>query len=216
MLRNIIGQIFNAKNGIFLFLFLENIILPAERRRFLKNNSNKKGIFGQIFNSKKGNFWTEIQLYSTQIYIYIYICAVELLSGPSLAFSGVIIWSKFVFLNTVCQKHYKNRGFSTCFEKKSCAQKNSGVIIWSKFAFLKRTQLGPDNNPYLDQIITPQMYFFVFCCFKNVLKYLFYSAFENQQILATNAPKNDNFSHFAKHRLLKKRYVATPLLTKNW
>ena len=29
--------------------------------------------------------------------------------------------------------------------------------------------------------------------------------------------KNDNFSHFAKHRLIKKpRYVATPLLTKNW
>ena len=30
-------------------------------------------------------------------------------------------------------------------------------------------------------------------------------------------PKNDNFSHFAKHRFIKKpRYVATPLLTKNW
>ena len=42
---------------------------------------------------------------SVCIYIYIYICmyvyiymhAVELLSGPSLAFSRVIIWSKFAF-----------------------------------------------------------------------------------------------------------------------
>ena len=30
-------------------------------------------------------------------------------------------------------------------------------------------------------------------------------------------PKNDNFSHFAKHRLIiKNRFVATPLLTKNF
>ena len=28
-------------------------------------------------------------------------------------------------------------------------------------------------------------------------------------------PQNDNFSHLAKHRLLKQRYVATPLLTKH-
>ena len=33
---------------------------------------------------------------------YIYIYAVELLSGPSLGFSKVIIWAKFVF-NTVCK-----------------------------------------------------------------------------------------------------------------
>ena len=29
-------------------------------------------------------------------------------------------------------------------------------------------------------------------------------------------PQNDNFSHFAKHWLLKNHYVATPLPTKNW
>ena len=29
-------------------------------------------------------------------------------------------------------------------------------IIRSKFAFSKRTQLGPDTDPYLDQIMTPQ------------------------------------------------------------
>ena len=40
---------------------------------------------------------------NTYIYIYIYI-AVKLLSGPSLGFSKVIIWAKFVFLNTACTK----------------------------------------------------------------------------------------------------------------
>ena len=43
--------------------------------------------------------------------------------------------------------------------------------------------------------------------------------FEHQPKFAQKmAPKkNDNFSHFAKHRLIKKkRFVATPLLTKNW
>ena len=32
------------------------------------------------------------------------------------------------------------------------------------------------------------------------------------------AKKNDNFSHFPKHRFIKKkkRFVATPRLTKNW
>ena len=42
------------------------------------------------------------------IYIYIYIYAVELLTGPSLAFSKVINWSKFFSKkNIVGQKHYK-------------------------------------------------------------------------------------------------------------
>ena len=58
----------------FFFYFLENISLPAERRRFLKNKTEKKEIGGRIFNSKKGNFWTDFQLYSLYIYVY----AVEL------------------------------------------------------------------------------------------------------------------------------------------
>ena len=47
--------------------------------------------------------------------IYIYICAVKLLSGPSLGFLNVIIWSKWGFLN---------------------------VIIWSKFVFLAYKNSG--------------------------------------------------------------------------
>ena len=85
----------------------------------------------------------------------------------------------------------------------------SGVIIWSKFAFSKRTQLGPENNPYLDQIITPQNVFFLnlFAFIKNVLKYQFLLCFfwTSTKIGITPPPpkkKNDNLSHFAKHRLV--------------
>ena len=118
---------------------------------------------GQNLTMKMAKIWPASNFTAhthTHIYIYIYICAVELLSGPSLAFSGFIIWSKFVFLNTVCPQHYKNRGFSTFLNKK-LRTNISGVIIWSKLALLKRTQLGPENNPYLDQIMTPQMYLFL-------------------------------------------------------
>ena len=90
---------------------------------------------------------------------------------------GVVIWSKFgvlesyylvqvCFFNTVYQKHDKNRDFNTDLEQTKLRTKNSGVIIWSKLAFLKRTQLGPDNSPDLDQKITPQNAFFVFLLLK--------------------------------------------------
>ena len=49
--------------------------------------------------------------------IYIYIYAVELFSGPSLASLIVIVWAKFVLKNSACQKHYKN-GVSANFLKK--------------------------------------------------------------------------------------------------
>ena len=52
-----------------------------------------------------------------------------------------------------------------------------------------------------------------------MLKHLFYSVFwTSTKICQKNDPqKNDNFSDFAKQRVIKKnRFVATPLLTKNW
>ena len=57
--------------------------------------------------------------------IYIYIYAVELLSGPSLGVLNVIIWSKFVFYKTpIVKKHYKNRGFSPFFLQEKIARQN--------------------------------------------------------------------------------------------
>ena len=84
---------------------------------------------------------THIYIY----YIYIYIYAVVLLSGPSLAFWGVIIWAKFVFFTKHClsKKHYKNRGFSTfVFETKLRAQ-IWGVIIWAKLVIFKMQSTWP-------------------------------------------------------------------------
>ena len=58
-------------------------------------------------------------------HIYIYVWAVELLSGPSLGVLNVIIWSKFVFYKTpIVKKHYKNRGFSPFFLQKQIARQN--------------------------------------------------------------------------------------------
>ena len=63
MLRNIIGQMFDSKNGsfclIFLFLLLlKNLILPAERRRCLKKKQIRK---------TKRKHWTDFWLKKGQI-----------------------------------------------------------------------------------------------------------------------------------------------------
>ena len=60
------------------------------------------------------------------------------------------------------------------------------------------------------------MVFFVFCLLKCAEIPNFIVLFEHQPKLAPKmGKKNDNFSHFAKHRFINKpRFVATPLLTK--
>ena len=98
--------------SFFSFIFLKNLILPAERRRYLKNKNRKKGnildgfstqkraIFGRTFNST----------------IYIYMHAVELLTGPSLGVFNVINWAKSKLLTgPMSFSHYKNWGFRRCF-----------------------------------------------------------------------------------------------------
>ena len=78
----------------------------------------------QLVTSKKAHIGPAFNFIG-YINIYIYIYAVVLLSGPSLAFWGVIIWAKFAFYKTLfVKKHYKNRGFSTFFLKKKIARAN--------------------------------------------------------------------------------------------
>ena len=111
------------------------------------------------------------------IYIYIYMHMLwcyylgqvwpfeVLLSGPSL----------FFYKTLFVKKHYKNRGFSTFF---NCARKFEVLLSGPSWPFLRCSQLGPDNNTYLAQIITPQnAFFFQFFAFKHLLKPLFYSVF---------------------------------------
>ena len=86
-----------------------------------------------------------------------------LLSGPSLFFT-----KRCLSNNTV------KIGVSALFVlKKNCARKFEVLLSGPSWPFLSCSQLGPDNNTYLAQIITPQNGFFSIVCFKNVLKYLF-------------------------------------------
>ena len=130
-----------------------------------------------------------------------------LLSGPSLLFTKHCLSKNTITI----------RGFSTFFWKKIARANLRCYYLGQVGHFLSCSQLGPDNNTYLAQITTPQNGFcFQLFAFKNVLKYLFYSAFwTSTKIGQKKGQKNDNFSHFAKHRLMKKnRFVATPLFTK--
>ena len=138
----------------------------------------------------------------------------------------VIIWAKFgVFhsyylgqvcfcLNTVCKNTIKI-GVSALIKNKKCAQKFAGLLSGPSWPFLCCNKLGPDNNPNLAQIITLQNgHFFLFLLLKMCWNTYFTVFFEHQPKCGQKKGKNDNFSHFSKHRLLKNRFVATPLLTK--
>ena len=146
----------------------------------------------------------------THVCVYIYIYAVVLLSGPSLAFWGVIIWAKFAFYKTLfVKKHYKYTGFST-FCKTNCARKFEVLLSGPSWSFLRCSQLGPDNNTYLAQIITPQNAFFVFLLLKISWNTYFYSVFWTSTKIwqKKGQNKNDNFSHFAKHRFIKNPFCC--------
>ena len=75
-----------------------------------------------------------------------------LLSGPSL----------FFYKTLFVKKHYKNGGFQHFFFFLICARKFEVLLSGPSWPFLSCSQLDPDNNTYLAQIITPQNAFFVF------------------------------------------------------
>ena len=97
------------------------------------------------------------------MYIYIYWCYYlgqvwpfeVLLSGPSL------------FITKHClSKNNIKIGVSAFFFEKNCARKFEVLLSGPSWPFLRCSQLGPDNNTYLAQIITPQnALFFCFFCF---------------------------------------------------
>ena len=127
----------------------------------------------------------------TYIYIYIYMLWCYylgqvwpfevLLSGPSL----------FFYKTLFVKKHYKNRGFSTFVLKKNCARKFEVLLSGPSWSFLRCSQLGPDNNTYLAQIITPQnAFFFKFFCFYKCAEIPIFIVFLNMnQNLAKRGKK---------------------------
>ena len=106
-------------------------------------------------------------------------------------FQGLLSGQSLFFL-TLFVKNTINIGVSAHFlNKTSCAQKFQRLLSGPSLRLFKRTQLGPDSSPYLDQIITPENVICLqFFAFQNVLKYLSYSVFfEKQHKLAKNATK---------------------------
>ena len=90
--------------------------------------------------------------------------AVELLSGPSSAFLIVNIWSKFVLKTLFVKQHYKIGVSADVFSKNARANLNSYSLV--QVGLFLDPQLGPDNNPTLDQTITVQNRHFCFLLLK--------------------------------------------------
>ena len=124
----------------------------------------------------------------------IYIYDVELISGLSLAshFMGYYLGQVCFIENTVCRKRYNNMGFDT-FWKKSCAQQFQGLLSGPSWPFLCCDKLGPDNNPHLSQIITPENaklgpsqqanYIYIYC-----FLYIYIYIYRESQYLVQSLP----------------------------
>ena len=157
--------------------------------------------------------WAHIYIYA-YMYVYTYIYAVELLAGPSLALLEVIIWSKFVFfLKYRLPKNTIKIGVSALFFEKKLRAKNWKLLSGPSWVLLRRSQLGPDNNFQLGPDNNFQKcHFFVFFLLRKMCENAyFYSVFWKQPKTCQNPPpKNDNFSHFAKHRFIKNPVMLQP------
>ena len=113
-----------------------------------------------------------------------------LLSGPSLFF-----YKHRLSKNTI------EIGVSALFLKNKIARKNFKCYYLVQVGVFK-------DAPNLDQIITiKNVFFFVIFCFEKCAQMPIFIVFCEKQpkICQKKAPpKNDNFSHFAKHRFIKK------------
>ena len=90
-----------------LVFFSKNLILPAERSRFLKKKVAKLLTYGG-------------QVIDPTAYIYIHTHAVKLLTGPSLGVFKVISWSKSKLLTGPRSfSHYKKGVSGDCFAQLS-------------------------------------------------------------------------------------------------
>ena len=121
MLRNKLGPVFNIVNFVFCCCFCLFCQKDSPLCRENKSFKNKKQrTLGPIVISRRANIGPALTLQRMYIYIYIYlivffsryvckktnlyihtmyIYAVNLLSGPSLAFLNVIIWAKCMALS---------------------------------------------------------------------------------------------------------------------
>ena len=121
-----------------------------------------------------------------------------LLSGPSLLFTKHCVSKNTIKIGV--SAHLKN-----------CARKFEVLLSGPSWPFLSCSQLGPDNNTYLAQIITPQNGFvLLFLAFKMCWNTNCYSVFEHQPKFGKKGAKNDNFFTFCKTQVDKKPVLLQP------
>ena len=187
---------------LFLFaclLFQESSSFCRENEIF-KNKKQKKQNMDQVLTYKKANIGPAL---NSTAYIYIY--AVELLSEPRLASWGVIIWAKFVFT-----KMYQNAIkyiYIYIFRHIKKEVHLQGLVSWPTWSFLCCNKLGPDNNPYLAQIITSHDVFLSEDVLKNPSPTVL---FEHQNKFARNWAKKTMIFHIFKARVINKNVLLQP------
>ena len=154
---------------------------------------------------------------------HIYMCCGVNILAKFDHFPKSIFWPSLFFFLTFCvRKHYKNRGFSTFLKIKKKTRANFQSQYFGQVGlFFWYPQLGQNIDFNLAKILTLEMAIFLsfFCFLKSAEIPIFIVFFCTSTKIwqKRGKKKNDNFSHFAKHRVIKKnRFVATPLLTKNW
>ena len=153
-------------------------------RDFQKTKKNKK--MDQFLTLKKANI---APIFNSTIYIYMYICAVKLLAGPSLRVFKVINWAKSKLLTGPRSfSHYKDRGFRRFFAQLSlfvfCAQLSGNFL---KIAFFKKR--------------VQKLVFSIFCVLSlNFENYLFFGLLKHY--------KNRGFGEFLCFLVLKEKKKA--------
>ena len=135
----------NCQKNIFAPLHTICVFLRCPENTIKLGKTSKKNLgpsfdatLDQVLTQKTPNLGPSFDS-TANIYIY----AVVLLSGPSLAFWGVIIWAKFAFYKTLFVKNTIKRGFSTFFLKKKLRAQIWGVIIWAKLVIFKMQSTWP-------------------------------------------------------------------------
>ena len=121
-----------------------------------------------------------------------------LLSGPSLAISGVIIWAKFVFYHCLSRNTLKWCFGTFCWIVRVARKSFRGYYL-GQVPFLCCNKHGRENNPYLAQIIVPQngILFALFCTKEGAEIPILAVFFEHQPKFAQSwAPHNNTFLYF--------------------
>ena len=138
---------------------------------------------------------------SQHIYIYLYIYAVELKTGPRFPFykletGHVFPFFFFIFKNRIlpAERRGSLKNKQKQPKKTHCYKLKTGPIML-------RNILGPVFNLYLDQFLTYKFVIFCFFCFLGGLKPYFYSVFS----------KNAKFKETQKRK--KTLFVNTSVLT---